>query len=913
MESKIKNLYKKFIIVFLTILLIIFIVLLFLEIKSYEYKNKKIELSYPSIFLKDNKNNNYIVDNASRRLIKTDINNKLLYIIEANKKKHDSNFQILDIAVDNNENLFMLTTFMDEKGFYVNKVSLQKYDKSGRLDGIIYEKVYTPEELSNVNVQRSLIKNLFYKNNMIYFFSLEKNWVRKFEYNIQNRNLKNSVAFLFDNTQYFISNIYLHKDEEYFVTSKNGEIYKIFENKKELISKYTESIPYSLNYINDRLIFSDLLKKNIYFIKDSQISTLFDNQNKNHEQLLNYYYNIKVYQDSILLTSEASVLQVNEKGDILFITDNVSNKPENILKYYSLIVILLILTIFIVILFRKIYTEVLGRRISIFIKQLIVFIPLVIISITITTILVYQDLNNRYESLLNDKIANMIQIISRSLDFQDIKNLNNPSDFMSQSYLNLKEKIMYLLNYNRDSWNNDFYFTLHKKIGNEIFTVMFLNDDATVKTPFPYLNEENSIYIRSYEGQILLEKSIDQWGNWFYGVGPIFDDNNNVVGLIEIGKDNTAFEIQNQKLIQRILTNVIILILISVLIVFLVLYYILVSLRKLKDGTQLIEKGIWEIKVKIETRDEIEDLAFSFNKMVEHINKYLNEITDLNKVYFKFVPEEFLKFLNKKNIVDIKLGDQVQKEMTIMFQDIVGFTKISEKLTPEENFNFLNSYLSVIGPIIRKHNGFIDKYIGDGIMALFPNQVDEAINAAIEIERTIIEFNKEIKSKNFPDIDVRVGLHKGPLMLGILGEEQRVDSTVISDNVNLASRLEGLNRKFGSSIIISEEVFNDIRNKDSYLYRYLGRVKVKGKENEVKIYEILDGLKNEDKIKRIKSLNIFKQAIDYFEKTEYKSALEVLNKLYQYDNDKAILFYKEICEYYIKENKKESSIVLYDK
>ena len=110
----------------------------------------------------------------------------------------------------------------------------------------------------------------------------------------------------------------------------------------------------------------------------------------------------------------------------------------------------------------------------------------------------------------------------------------------------------------------------------------------------------------------------------------------------------------------------------------------------------------------------------------------------MNEANARFVPRQFLEYLGKESIADIQLGDQVQKEMAVLFTDIRDFTSISEQMTPKENFNFLNNYLGYMEPVIRNNNGFVDKYIGDSIMALFPDNTEDAINAAIEMRIKLV-------------------------------------------------------------------------------------------------------------------------------------------------------------------------------
>jgi two-component system sensor histidine kinase ChiS len=131
-------------------------------------------------------------------------------------------------------------------------------------------------------------------------------------------------------------------------------------------------------------------------------------------------------------------------------------------------------------------------------------------------------------------------------------------------------------------------------------------------------------------------------------------------------------------------------------------------------------------------------------------------------------------------------------------------------MSPKDNFDFINAYLGRVSPVIRKHHGFIDKYIGDAIMALFPENADDAVQAAIEIHRQLVKFNQEREQFSLQPIKIGIVLHIGTLMLGTIGEEKRMEGTVISDAVNLASRLEGLTKMYGASILVSEAFLNEL-------------------------------------------------------------------------------------------------------
>lgn len=218
------------------------------------------------------------------------------------------------------------------------------------------------------------------------------------------------------------------------------------------------------------------------------------------------------------------------------------------------------------------------------------------------------------------------------------------------------------------------------------------------------------------------------------------------------------------------------------------------------------------------------------------------QLEKVNKACSRFVPWKFMELLGYENITEVALGDQIEMKTTVLFSDIRSFTSLCENMTPQENFNFINSYLQKIVPIIRKYNGFVDKYIGDAIMAIFPGEPIYALHAAKEMIEKIDKYNNETKPK-YP-LKIGIGIHTGTLMLGIIGESERMDCTVIADAVNTASRLEGLTKKYNAGIITTDVTLEYIA--DEIPHRFLDQVTVKGKKHPVAIYEILTSVSQKD-------------------------------------------------------------------
>jgi len=232
----------------------------------------------------------------------------------------------------------------------------------------------------------------------------------------------------------------------------------------------------------------------------------------------------------------------------------------------------------------------------------------------------------------------------------------------------------------------------------------------------------------------------------------------------------------------------------------------------------------------------------SYNQLLEEkVKERTAELASLNQIYERFVPREFIDLLERESILQIKLGDQISQKMTVMFADIRGWTSLLEKMTPQEAFNFINAYLRRVSPTINECGGFIDQYYGDGVMALFPGTTDDAVRAAVSMQRAVAEYNQERARDGFDPIGIGVGLHLADLMLGIIGSEDRMQGAVVADAVNLAARIEGLNKMYGSSIALSDETLSKMKEPGRYRHRFIDKVRVKGREDAVTVYEVFEG------------------------------------------------------------------------
>jgi class 3 adenylate cyclase len=277
------------------------------------------------------------------------------------------------------------------------------------------------------------------------------------------------------------------------------------------------------------------------------------------------------------------------------------------------------------------------------------------------------------------------------------------------------------------------------------------------------------------------------------------------------------------------------------------------------------------------------------------IEDYTDAVIQLNEASRHFVPTQFVKIIGVENITSLKLGDSVQSVITVMFFDIRFFSVHSQMMSTNETFDFVNKVFGLAGAIIRKHNGFVDKYMGDAAMVLFERSVD-AVRAGIEIYRTVI-LNETTRVTNGMDgINIGIGAHTGNVMLGVIGDKEHYASTVISKHVNTASRIEGLTKQLKAGMLVSADLLYEIPDGErNFSFRYLGMVNPALSRETIGIFEILDVLPDDIRKRRLETREFFESAVRNFLTEEYQTAagrfMEVMNL--DATDESARLFYEE--------------------
>jgi class 3 adenylate cyclase len=274
------------------------------------------------------------------------------------------------------------------------------------------------------------------------------------------------------------------------------------------------------------------------------------------------------------------------------------------------------------------------------------------------------------------------------------------------------------------------------------------------------------------------------------------------------------------------------------------------------------------------------------------------EIRQTRDVFRLFVPDAVLDRIAKQGLESIKLGGAEEGIATILFTDIRSFTAIAEKLSPNETLAFLNEFMQRMEPVIHKNGGFINQFVGDEIMAIFylSGHQDKAIEAAIDMRKTLDAHNRERLERDEPPIDIGVGVNTGKVIWGTIGSEVRMESAIIGDTVNLASRLQNLTKNYGVGVLVSESAFREISNPEKFCHREIDVVQVRGKTKPIAIYEIFDADPDSVKNPKLACLSPYNRGLHYFHAEDWPQAISLFEECMAiFPGDSISRLYLERC------------------
>lgn len=817
-----------------------------------------------------------------------------------------------EVAAAEDGSMIALDTVLDEYGLYVQEEQLIRYAPGEKTGAVLYS--YAG---SGSSKRIGVIKGVQTAGEHLYFYVDEaEKGIGMHRMPLTGGKAEEIFRFQLPEDR-FLSEITGYEIGSIYYSTRRGALYHVSESGESAriypqpdSERSSRNFPESLQLHDGRLYFIDRLVNAVTSLNVADPSDIrtewseaeLSEQSGGAENLEVMDLAIDA-QGGISLALDDRIVSIPADGGSSSVISALSYEGAEVRQSWLIWSAALLLVIVAAASLRMIYVHWLNRRMSLFFKQVFAIVPILVISMFLLSNFIYDSFSGRMEDDMQRQLSLLARNGQSIIDGDKLNRLTSPSDYGNEDYETLRAKMNFLYENEDPSVRQGLYSTLYKYENGEFFLIMDDDDGANMFKPFA-LSETNRPVVES--GAIVSERWEDSTGKWMYAIGPVYDSAGNIAGVYETGSDLNVVYQSNVTIYQSILRNIGLISLVIIALVLGVTYWLLRSLRKLRKSVMEMASGNWDVKVNIRSQDEVGDLGEQFNRMAQHIRTYIQDITTFSEASHRFVPQQIFKYLGKKGITEVHLGDQVQGNMSVMVTGIRSFNQLSKQLSPKQNFDFMNGFLKRFSPFVRQEDGLISKYLGAGFMALFPGRADDAIRAAIAIRRELTAYNESLQAAGYRPVEMGMAIHKGPLMLGIVGEEQRLEGNVISDDVNVTTALERLSDTMGSSLLVTKTYFEQLRAPERIRYRYLGRIGVEGKDESHELYDVYEGDSDKERQLKDRTKAIFEKGIRLCQEGRFFDARETFVEVIKVNRfDKAAKLYFYLCDEYYQKGSSE--------
>jgi class 3 adenylate cyclase/HAMP domain-containing protein len=845
----------------------------------------KISFITPAVAKYARDGNVYVIDNGSFRIICMTPDGHINYTITIDKMTEYTRF--VDLAVDEAGNLYVYTMEGEYDAFMTKRDSVQQYDNRGRFVRNILSATYSYDSPDQPRMFPQF-GSLRYEGGILTFSRTQENQVQLWSYNTVN-DIVTSSFFDLDVSDFSVSRLTLKDFSNFIYSTRSGDIYEVKGGAPPLRRAsfdFTREdggiIPWYLDY-DERgdIVFLDMASVLLYRIdSDDTVRPALPEQ---------FFRELREAGQYPLLANFGFTRDhfAGIYGEEVWYYDGTAFRTYGdgvMLRWRERAAIVLVQCVFaagiitLIAAFYLLFIHILNRFVSLFIKQTIVIIPLVIAAFAVF----YSVAFNMQTERINQEVTQSMKFLSwwggRQIDGNEVEDLKSIKDFHSDSYRGLLDTVKQIIGHNNDEWNQRYYIAIY--IGDHFeYVMMQSNDEMNMFRRTMPLDEWTGEYADFMSGQPVFNSYELPDAIWAASQAPIYAGGGKIVGMFEVGLNMTGYQIANMKQRQWIAG---IAALICVIILFALIIITSVVVRYLASVGNIvasIAQGNYSVRVSYRAHDELGSLSHGLNDMAAELQKQIEHVQKMNESTIRFVPIQFMEYLGSTDITKMKLGDNVQRDLTVLFFDIRAFSINSEMMSVRENFVFINKILSVSGPIIRKYNGFVDKFMGDAAMALFVHAID-AVRAGIEIYHTLVLDESTRIKTGIDGINIGVGIHTGSVMMGIVGEEKRLSSTVISKNVNLASRMESLTKQVKSGMLITRDTMDQVGNAEStFDYRFIGMIQASGVNEVIGVFDVLNALPERTRRVRLATRQVFESGVRKYHTRDYAGAQQRFEKV----------------------------------
>lgn len=560
-----------------------------------------------------------------------------------------------------------------------------------------------------------------------------------------------------------------------------------------------------------------------------------------------------------------------------------SDKPYLLgeLKYTPAIAVSQSLNIFYIVLIACLLILAVGAFYRwMFIKRPPVLIKLATTVLPITAVgmlaFSYITLNVFDSSISRERLAlvyNTSDYAVQNIDASLLQKINSPGDAALPEYGKLLDSITKASvisgNVSDASIDYPIYCILTRVENGDFFTAVSADMPCFMPLDNIYSQSSIDLYKHAYSERKIVTGTIwDYQGTWTVAIHPVYDAMGNITGMLETGinsKDLVATKL-NLKNILLMIGSIVTLV---VFFAFLISFKLsLKPLKRLKGAVISVYNGNYGIQTSINTNDEFADIGRAFNKMSLDLKAQFDKLKMLNEAYFRFVPQETFSMLNKGSILDVKLGDQVIKDMTIIASSLRGFKEVSLNMNSEQLLNYANSAFSVVSRTVSRHSGIIHSYNINRITALYESSPEDALLSVINIREEFAKGSIAVRNSS----QTGFFIHKSPVVFGIIGEQNRYFPATVAENTDIMHHLENISEKLMCPLIVTEPAFICIPNVDDYHYRYIGYLFIEKSSSNIDLYEFFDGDEHSILSAKERTLPAFKKALNYYLNKDFYAA-----------------------------------------
>ncbi|MEN6325602.1 MAG: HAMP domain-containing protein, partial [Syntrophomonas sp.] len=833
----------------------------------------------------DSQGNIYIIDQYRSRLVKLNPKGDIILEINQHSFFRGTGGFFDELTVDESGNIYAVCDVLDEKGYYATKSEIRKYGPDGGFLGVLERISYT--HMGTRTSRGNYIDLKIVEDNLCYYIT-RGNTTTLYKLSLKDGHKSSGTAFTTGDADKLFKVagsqedviFYETKDRKIYRTDQNGPPQEVFAGNNKDLTK--EIIPRKLvASVDGTLYFLDVVRSRLYKILPGKefnsneyisLENLVEGRNSGGTE---GYTALMPIADGKILVADQNAYVVLDKDGALLKESNIAGmtlkeRTRTILMWVQAVLCVLLLIAIIVILYLKI----LDRRLILFLKYVLVLIPSFLILMSLIGYYAYEVIS---ESAIDDRLDKLaVASRSGSLIVQGdlLDKIETPEQCTEPGFKSVLASVEQILE--ADSENQTItgmYATIYKKVGDRIYV---LYDYDWKSMPFTLYTDKyqtsDMAGVFSRGTAIASRDDADVNGQYMDYITPIYNSRNEIVGAFEAGL--YMYNIDNMMKSLQLWFFLIIFCstLILVCLILATNRVVLTSVNTLRKGVYEISRGNLEVLVSVNTRDEVGDLCDGFNIMADYIRNSVKKARQTSEAYFRFVPERMLQLLGKETIANIETGDTVKRDMSVMSLNIRSFYSISASLSAEQNYAYINSILERFGPVFHENRGIVEKYLGAAITAIFPDRAEDAVQSSVRIISIMEDLNAEPTDHQGQKLDIGIGLYKGNIMLGTIGEEKRMECTMILDNGNIPQQLCRLSKNLGVSILASESVLQSVENSTDYLHRYIGKVKFEGMIEPIRVYDIFQGNSKQVRTLRADTKEIFEEGIRLYEDGNFLGA-----------------------------------------